>query len=306
MTATYPRSARAAAVRRRKQRRRRIRCCALALALCAGGLYWLNRPGLERGPYFPQTQAAGVNTSGAGGFAPSGAQGAAGWDADTTAALTALAQTEPRVQAMLDDPAGWPAEVAALLARNPETLEFVLAYPTLQGSEAPQKLDGVAKGDFPLLLQWDARWGCTAYGGSIMAVSGCGPTALSMVACGLTGDAACTPAAIARWADKNGYAGEGGTSWELMRSGCGQFGLQAEELSLTRSAVYGALAAGKPIICSMRPGDFTTAGHFIVLTGVEDGQLRVLDPNSPSRSAALWDYDRLEPQIKNLWAYTAA
>lgn len=72
-------------------------------------------------------------------------------------------------------------------------------------------------------------------------------------------------------AQRQGYAGADGTSWELMRSGCEHFGLYAQELSLTEAAVFGALEAGQPIICSMRPGDFTTAGHFIVLTGTQDG-----------------------------------
>ena len=101
--------------------------------------------------------------------------------------------------------------------------------------------------------------------------------ALAMVACGLTGDNTLTPARIARWAQDNGCAGETGTSWDLMSSGCGQFGLQAQELALDEGAVFGALQSGRPIICSMRPGDFTTAGHFIVLTGVQDGKLRLLD-----------------------------
>ena len=47
------------------------------------------------------------------------------WDSDTRAALEALAQTQPQVQAMLDQPGRWPAEVAALLARNAEALDFV-------------------------------------------------------------------------------------------------------------------------------------------------------------------------------------
>jgi hypothetical protein len=55
----------------------------------------------------------------------------------------------------------------------------------------------------------------------------------------------------------------------------------------------------------MRPGDFTTSGHFIVLTGEADGKITVCDPNSRQRSEALWDYETLAPQIKNLWAYTA-
>ena len=155
------------------------------------------------------------------------------------------------------------------------------------------------------MLDEPSRWGCTPYGGSILAITGCGPTARSGVACGLTGDASLTPAAIAAWAQRQGYAGADGTSWELMRSGCEHFGLYAQELSLTEAAVFGALEAGQPIICSMRPGDFTTAGHFIVLTGTQDGLLCVVDPNSPARSASLWKYSRLEPQIKNLWAYTA-
>ena len=303
MTASTPRSPRGFAARRRRQRRR-VRRCLLALALCAAGLLWLSRPQARIKPYTPRTLTAS-DPAAAGGFQPLDSALDGNWDEETRTALAALAQTEPRVQAMLEDPDNWPGEVAALLARNPEALEFVLAYPTLSGSAAPQQLEGIAQGTYPPLLQWDSRWGKMPYGGSIMALSGCGPTALSIVACGLTGDASCTPAAVARWADENGYAGEGGTSWELMRSGCAQFGLRAQELSLTQSVVLGALEAGQPVICSMRPGDFTTAGHFIVLTGVEDGQLRVVDPNSPSRSAALWDYERLEPQIKNLWAYTA-
>ena len=39
--------------------------------------------------------------------------------------------------------------------------------------------------------------------------------------------------------------------------------------------------------------------------GVEDGKIRVNDPNSRVRSGKLWDYSRLEYQINNLWVYTA-
>ena len=52
----------------------------------------------------------------------------------------------------------------------------------------------------------------------------------------------------------------------------------------------------------MRPGDFTTTGHFILLVGTEDGKIQVRDPNSTKRSEQLWDYETLEYQINNLWA----
>lgn len=248
------------------------------------------------------TPYSGAGTGGASASVSLGGE----WDAQTRLAIETLAAAHPEVQPMLDEPSRWPADVAALLARNEEALGFVLAYPSLIIDAAPPaRVEEAVRGSFPTLLQWDARWGCTPYGGSILAITGCGPTALSVVACGLTGDASLTPAAIAAWAQRQGYAGADGTSWELMRSGCEHFGLYAQELSLTEAAVFGALEAGQPIICSMRPGDFTTAGHFIVLTGTQDGLLCVVDPNSPARSASLWEYSRLEPQIKNLWAYTA-
>ncbi len=74
------------------------------------------------------------------------------WDADTETALHALAARRPEVQPMLDDPAAWPADVAALLARNEEALDFVLAYPSLAGAAAPDTVEEEQKGIFPALL----------------------------------------------------------------------------------------------------------------------------------------------------------
>ena len=125
------------------------------------------------------------------------------------------------------------------------------------------------------------------------------------VAAGLTGDNTVTPYKVAQFSAGNGYyAGDSGTSWSLMTEGAQQFGIYGEEMGLSEDDVFSALENGHPIICSMRPGDFTTTGHFIVLTGVEDGKIRVNDPNSRVRSGKLWDYSRLEYQINNLWAYT--
>lgn len=175
------------------------------------------------------------------------------WDAQTRLAIETLAAAHPEVQPMLDEPSRWPADVAALLAPKEEALGFVLAYPSLIDAAPPARVEEAVRGSFPTLLQWDARWGCTPYGGSILAITGCGPTALSVVACGLTGDASLTPAAIAAWAQRQGYAGADGTSWELMRSGCEHFGLYAQELSLTEAAVFGALEAGQPSFAACAP-----------------------------------------------------
>ena len=128
-----------------------------------------------------------------------------------------------------------------------------------------------------------------------------------MVASALTGDASLTPAAVAAAADSGGYYVLGsGTSWDLFSQGCTAFGVTSRELPLDQGTMENALAAGEPIVCSMGPGDFTTAGHFIVITGVQEDGFTVCDPNSRTRSGQLWSYDRLAPQIRNLWAFSKA
>jgi hypothetical protein len=55
----------------------------------------------------------------------------------------------------------------------------------------------------------------------------------------------------------------------------------------------------------MGAGDFTKAGHFIVLTGIDDeGKIVVNDPNSPNNSSKHWDIDTLISQMRNVWKYS--
>ena len=221
--------------------------------------------------------------------------------------LQVLAREEPAAEVLLACPEDYPEELLELAVRNPEALDFVVRYPREKDAQPAASVGAVERGTFPQLMQWDPRWGCAPYGDGLMALNGCGPTALSMVVCGLTGDGSVTPWTVARYADEAGYYVEGaGSKWELMSTGCQHFGLSARELPLDRSVMVRALEDGQPIVCSVGPGDFTTSGHFILLTGVEDGKFRVNDPNRRSNSEKLWDYDTLAPQIRNLWAYTLA
>ena len=115
-------------------------------------------------------------------------------------------------------------------------------------------------------------------------------TALAMVAAGLTGDNSITPYKIASYAGANGYYVAGsGSSWSLMTEAALNFGVAGTEIALSESSVTEELNAGHPIICSMKQGDFTTDGHFIVLTGMADGKIQVHDPNSKERSSRTWD-----------------
>ena len=123
-----------------------------------------------------------------------------------------------------------PEELIALRERYPETAQFVADYPREHGKHHTIDLTGeVEQGTIPLLLQWDERWGYETYGSSMMAITGCGPTSLSMVVCGLTGDTSWNPLAVAAFSEREGYYVPGeGTSWELMTTGAEALGVRAE------------------------------------------------------------------------------
>ena len=220
--------------------------------------------------------------------------------------LAVMSLVNPKVREIMANKDQYPDQLIELLENNEETVDFVFDYLDKKDTPPAETVGEVVQGEIPLLLQWDERWGYAFYADDMIAVNGCGPTAIAMVAAGLTGDNTVTPYKVAQFSAENGYyAGDSGTSWTLMTDGAQQFGIYGEELGLSEDAVFSALGNGHPIICSMRPGDFTTTGHFIVLTGIEDGKIRVNDPNSRVRSEKLWDYSRLEYQINNLWMYTA-
>ncbi len=199
----------------------------------------------------------------------------------------------------------YPQILQELVQKNEETIDFVYQYPSAVSSSsaslnAEELSDGV-----PLLLQWDSRWGYCTYGTGLIGYTGCGPTCLSMVVAGLTGNGNATPAAIAAYAEKEGYYSSGtGTTWALMSEGCQHYGLLAEELPLSEREMISAVSSGRPIIASVGPGDFTDAGHFIVITAYSDGNFTVYDPNSYQRSQQRWAFDTLRTQIKNLWAFS--
>lgn len=226
----------------------------------------------------------------------------------TIQALKTMASGNPKVEPIVQNPDRYPERLLEALSRNPELLDFTLDYPDKKGtSNLDINLSGKYQpGQIPLLMQWDEDWGYAPYGDGIIALDGCGPTCLSIVAVGLTGDPALNPRALAKFSEENGYldAKTGSTLWTLMSEGAKKLGLDSRELPLDESRMARELSLGHPIICSMRPGDFTTVGHFIVLYGYKDGAFLIRDPNSRSRSDKTWSYATLKPQIRNLWTFS--
>ena len=224
---------------------------------------------------------------------------------DLTFYWTDRTETEIKVKTFAEENglffAQYPKSLIELLERNSETEEFVLNYPLRQDGEVD--LSGYDRHTgVPLFLQWDPQWGYETYGSDFLAVTGCGPTCLAMAGYYLTGSKNMNPRDIAAFAENSGYYASGyGSSWTLISEGSARLGLTATELPLVEKKINTALEAGHPVILAMGEGDFTTTGHYIVLTGLKDGKYTVNDPNSVDNSGKLWSYEQIESQIRNIW-----
>lgn len=195
----------------------------------------------------------------------------------------------------------YPKSLIDLLERNPETEEFVLNYPFRQETSIDMTEFDRTTG-VPLMMQWDTRWGYMTYGSDFVANTGCGPVCLAMAGWYLTGDTKYSPDQVIEFATENGYYSKGnGSKWTLISQGGVDLGLKVTELPLVERKITNYLKAGEIIIAVMGPGDFTTTGHYILLTGMKDGELRINDPNSHANSEKTWPYETFAAQVRNLW-----
>jgi hypothetical protein len=225
--------------------------------------------------------------------------------------LEKMRKKYPQVENILLNLYEYSESMLKLAANNPDALDFVENYPKHKsdikpsGSVTQEELDSAENG-IPRFQQWDSRWGYLTYGNDNIGINGCGPTCLSMVAAGLLKDTSKSPDAVAEFSVENNYCTvASGTAWSLMSSGAKKLGLKSESVVVGRDSIKAALEKKQPVICSMKPGDFTTTGHFIVLTGLtEDGRLMINDPNSITRSEKRWDIDTIVGQVKSAWTYT--
>ncbi|CEK29897.1 murein hydrolase domain-containing protein [[Clostridium] sordellii] len=219
--------------------------------------------------------------------------------------LEKQAYSNSKINSILKNIDKYPSELLELLSKNIETVDFVYDYPDhLQKNKKSISIkDYYKSGEIPLFLQWDEKWGYDKYGDDYIAVAGCAPTSLSMVAVGLTGNTDINPLVVSNYAYDNGFYVEGvGSSWSLISTGARHFGLDSQELPLSKSSILSTLEAGNPIIVTVGPGTFTSTGHFLVLTGLtSDGKIKINDPNSKYNSSKSWDVDVFLKETRNLW-----
>ncbi len=296
-------------IRRRKRRRKVIIARAalgIAGAALAVGLFFLIRAGVTR--LFTDKQKGAVAKATVEPSAKPDYIIPDGYDKIYDEIL-ALVDKYPEAENILMNLSQYPANVAQLFIKNPETLSFVVNYPKHKNDAASfgEISEEEVKSGIPLLNQWDERWGYVKYGGDILAISGCGPTCMSMIYSGLLKNTSMSPADMAQYCIDNNYYIQGeGTSWDMMLDGARDLGLDAERIGTDAGTIKAELEKGRPVICSVGPGDFTDTGHFIVLAGIDKSSKAIVnDPNSIARSKKRWNIKKIQSQIRAAWSYAA-
>ena len=239
--------------------------------------------------------------------------------------LIELAKTDPDANWVAAHPDvfeehGYNAQykLVEIVARDPQAASFIRHFAEIYPADGPDySAEGFSAGSpspdvpetsIPHLYQWDPRWGYIPYGGFCMALSACGPTALTMIYQGLTGDTSISPADMADKAYDWGYVSLYGTSNELFYGPMlDELGLVYWDVPITGEDIVATLREGHPIIANVGIGYFSTSGHFLVLAGVtDDGQVIMNDPYSITRSSQLWDPDFIASETMALYAYGLA
>ena len=217
-------------------------------------------------------------------------------------------------QALFPPAAEQPAEDPAASGKDnqeapaEETDADAAATPAAENPSGPVSTprESWQKGTVPELFQTDAAWANESFAGGTMAKNACGPTCMAMVYIALTGDTSMGPVEMAHFCEQNGYVENNATTWDFMTTGASQLGLTSTGINGDAQTVTSELQAGHPVIANVGPGSFTTVGHFIVLTGVdESGKIWIHNPNAPEDNKVSWDFSLIARDARSFWSFSA-
>lgn len=195
--------------------------------------------------------------------------------------------------------------IPELALSEPDAIDFVAGYPTSEGKASDYGQDN-AKGSYPMLFDWDTRWAYVSYAGSVLGVTGSGPTALSMAYMGLTGKTDKTAAAFAADATDKGYTSTGGegTTADLFTYEAKQLGFKIKQYDPTAESITSLLATkGTVAIVELKEGFDTSSAHWALIVKQNgDGSVTLYDPACSAASNHPWDISSIAAGASDLYA----
>ena len=165
---------------------------------------------------------------------------------------------------------------------------------------------------FTYYSQSDSRWGNDSYNmgqdSATMADSGCGPTAMSMIASEMTGQKV-APTDMATLAKATGNRDETGTNWNFINTAANTYGINTtEEYNPSAEFISEQLSEGKPMILSGTSGGngygspYTPAGHYVVANKGGNGNVFISDPRGRSYSKE-YPISKIASETDAAWSF---
>jgi hypothetical protein len=234
---------------------------------------------------------------------------AAGAAPDVTSKLTPALDTADALRRIADNADKYSdSRLIDLAVTVPEAANFVANYPSADHTAADFN-DSLTSGTFPVLYDWDSRWGYTDYADGAFGVTGSGPTVLAMAFMGLTGEGTQTPYTVGQMVTSSNFAtGEAGMSKDFCtNTNLSKIGLSANSYSATVDDLQTALSGGTPAAILVRANTLTTYAHWILVTGyAQDGSVVVNDPTSTSVSSHTWAPGTIVSNADAIFALSAS
>ena len=167
-------------------------------------------------------------------------------------------------------------------------------------------------------MQTDSRWKNQNYSApgekKNIGSSGCGITCSAMVIATLK-DKNATPVQTANWSMAHGYkALNQGTYYTYFVPQFNEYEIQCKRLntsnlygkssSTAHTEALNALKDGNWVIACMGKGNWTSAGHYILLYGYKDGYVYINDPASKASLRIKNTWSLFAKQVKYMWTIT--
>ena len=132
---------------------------------------------------------------------------------------------------------------------------------------------------------------------------GCGPSSAAMVVKQLAGDRSVTPATMAALATQWGCSTNVGTSWDYFGKVGKKYGLNVQQVGITRSNLSKITPKTPMIISGTGPGTIFGGGHFVVGVKGDNDNIVINDPVSSARSKT-YSLNYLQPYMRQGWIFS--
>ena len=175
-------------------------------------------------------------------------------------------------------------------------------------NDIPDEMNGMK-----YFSQNDPRWANDDYqnnsDNATIADSGCGPTAMAMIASEMSSSQNITPVSIAKTAIAGGYRDETGTNKEFVQNAAEINGLAAvEHESPTIETIKHSLLTNEPVLMLGQSdgspnSPYTVGGHYVVANGISGNNVLLNDPRGVQYSQPV-NIARLASQTSSVWTFS--